>query len=393
MWLRYRTLATMLMLSGFAGITIGMLNVLSTLYAIRLGATTFQMGLIGSASGFGIMLMTLPAGLIVARFGARGVYLAASIGAALLYGLSPLVTSTAILPIVLALGGMCIPFRIVAITGAFLDQLKVLGQSKAGWYRGSQVVGFIVAGPLLGTIVLEREGVYAGFWTVAVMFLVMAVAGLGVLPRRNPEAVKPSIAENIRDMAALLKNPTIFGVCSIEFVSSWVQSLFSAFIILIGVKLMHLSEEASVSVRFFEGAISVATLFLAGPALRGIAALGLYRASLALIILGLVLTGFAQGYWSLAAATVSLGVGLGITNIVNVQQLSRLDLHKSKLASLQLMASMSGGCVGGLVGGIAAGIIGVQGVFLLGAVVYLVFGLRWCFPVREPAPVLAGEAS
>ena len=155
---------------------------------------------------------------------------------------------------------------------------------------------------------------------------------------------------------------------------------------------MHLSEAASVSVRFFEGAISVATLFFAGPVLRGVAALGLYRSSLALIILGLVLTGFASGYWSLAAATVSLGVGLGITNIVNVQQLSRLDLHKSKLASLQLMASMSGGCLGGLIGGLASGVIGLQGVFLLGAAVYLIFGLRWCFPVREATEALAEEA-
>lgn len=383
MWQRYKVLTTMLMLSGFAGVTIGMLKVLSTLYAIRLGATSWQMGIISSADGFGMMLMTLPAGLMVARFGARRVYLTASIGAALVYLIAPTITSLMLLPCAFIFGGMCIPFRIVAISGAFMDQLKIFGHAKAGWYRGSQVVGMIVAGPLLGTIVLERAGIFAGYWTVAAMFAFMAFAGLVALPARKPNAEIPSLRANIRDLTGLLRNDTVFGVCSIELSSSWVQSLFTAFIILIAVKSMHLSEPAAVSVRFFEGAISVLTLFFGSSLVREVAAVQLYRSSLALIVGGLILTGAASGYWGLAAATVSLGVGLGITNIVNVRQLSVLDFNKSKLSSLQLMSSMTGGCVGGLLGGLASSCVGLQGVFYAGAVLYVLLAARWCFPVES----------
>jgi MFS family permease len=378
---RHRTIATFLMLSGFAGLTIGMLKVLCTLYAIRLGATSFQIGVISGAESFTMAFMTLPAGLVVARFGPRRTYLVASFGAMAVYLLAPAAHSWIWLAIAVACGGCCIPFRIVSMTGSFMEQLKVLGQGKAGWYRGSQVVGMVALGPLLGTLVLERFGIVIGYWSVALMFGVMALAGLGILGDR-PAVIPPQLRENIREMLGLLRHPVVAGVCMIEVSSSVVFAFFSAFIILVAVRELGLSEPAAVTIRFFEGAVSVGTLFLAGPLLRELPARLLYQVSLVLIVGGLVALGGAFSYWRLVAATTILGVGLGITNIVNVQQLAKLEQNKSKMASLQLLSSMGGNCIGGVVGGSLALQLGLHGLFYFGALLYAVLSLRWCLPER-----------
>jgi MFS family permease len=289
------------------------------------------------------------------------------------------------LAVAVALGGLCIPFRIVSMTGSFMEKLKTLGQGKAGWYRGSQVVGMIALGPLLGTIVLERFGIFAGYWSVALMFGAMAFAGLGVLPTRPVGVAPPPLGENIRDMIRLLSHSAVAGVCAIEISSSIVFAFFSSFIILIAVRDLHMTEPAAVSVRFFEGAISVCTLFFVGPLLRKMAldTLSLYRFSLVLIVAGLIILGLAGAYWPLVVGTTVLGVGLGITNIVNVQQLSVLDLNKSKMASLQLLSSMSGNCIGGVAGGSLTTLLGLHGLFFFGAALYAVLSLRWCFPAKS----------
>ncbi|MDE1150261.1 MAG: hypothetical protein PW843_27235 [Azospirillaceae bacterium] len=392
-WRRHSTLGTLLMLSGFAGLTIGMLQVLSTLFAIRLGASGFQMGLISGAQSFCMAFMTLPAGLAAARFGPRAIYLTASLFVMAVYLVAPFSTSWVGVLIAGALGNLGIPFRIVAITGTFMERLKTFGASKAGWYRGSQVVGMIVAGPLLGTLILQRLGVFAGYWTVAAMFSVMAFAGLGILPAHPKAGARPTLRENVAGMAGLLRDPAVLGVCTVELSSSAVVACFTAFVVLIGVTMLHLPETLAVSVRFVEGGVAVCTLFLGSHALRALAAVTLYRVSLVLVVVGLVLVGLAQGYWSLSVATLLLGTGVGVTNIVNVRQLSALEHNKSRTASLQLMSSMSGSCLGGVVGGALSTVTGLRGLFFLSAAVYGVLALRWCFggtaaqtPTAEAGP-------
>ena len=69
------SMASFVALAVTASATIGMGNVITTFYALHLGAGSFQVGLISGAQSFGMMLMTMPAGFIIAKYGARRVYL------------------------------------------------------------------------------------------------------------------------------------------------------------------------------------------------------------------------------------------------------------------------------------------------------------------------------
>ena len=143
-------LLNFMLLAAFSGATIGMAKIVTTLYAISIGANAMQIGIISAMEALGMVILTLPAGFVIARFGARRVYFLASLGPMLLNLAIPLFGGWLWLAFARLLIGLCIPFRIVAMNSAFLRQLKRIGNDKAGWYRGSLTLGMGLLGPLLG---------------------------------------------------------------------------------------------------------------------------------------------------------------------------------------------------------------------------------------------------
>ena len=56
-------------LAVLAGLSVGVAKVTTSLYALDLGATPAQLGLIAGAQSIGVLLMGLPMGLLVDRVG------------------------------------------------------------------------------------------------------------------------------------------------------------------------------------------------------------------------------------------------------------------------------------------------------------------------------------
>jgi predicted MFS family arabinose efflux permease len=87
-----------------------------------------------------------------------------------------------------------------------------------------------------------------------------------------------------------------------------------------------------------------------------------------------------------------LGIGFGATQVVNVQQLSRLEIEKGKVVSLQLLCTMGGTFLGAALGGVIAKDAGFEGMFFSAAALYALLSIRWCFERRRtvepvvPAP-------
>jgi predicted MFS family arabinose efflux permease len=77
-----------------------------------------------------------------------------------------------------------------------------------------------------------------------------------------------------------------------------------------------------------------------------------------------------------------LGIGFGTTQLVTVQQLSRVDVEKGKIASLQLLSTMGGTFLGSTLGGVLANNIGFSFMFFSGAAIYALLSIRWCFERR-----------
>lgn len=358
-----RFLGNFILLSLVSGLTIGLGKIVTTLYALSLGATAFQIGLVSAMEAVGMMLVTVPAGFIIARFGMRGVYFVSSLGPLLINLLMPLAGAWAALAAGRFLIGLCIPFRIVSMNSAFLERLPSLGQAKAGWYRGTLQGGMAIVGPAAAAYLSQRLSVTACFVLVAALFGVMAFFSLSFMPTRHAEgAASPGFVAELR---LILANGSVAESCLIEFLSGATTSLFSTFIILLAVALPPLTQQDGIHVMLFQGVTTVAMLFLGGTFVARFATTGAYGVGLLLACAALVALGTAGGFAGLALGAVLLSAGASIVHLVNVRVLAALPGGKSKVAGLYNLASMTGSTCGALAGGLLSMIVLLQTIYLV----------------------------
>jgi predicted MFS family arabinose efflux permease len=373
-------IAPYLVLSMLAGTTAGMLRALSPIFAIHLGATPAQIGVISSFESLGMAAMTLPAGMLVARFGPRNVYVSASVLITLAYCLTASIASWPALAASLCLGGACMPFRIVSVSSSFLERLRSAGRSKAGWYSSSGTIGTLLVGPVLAALLLVTAGPALGYLGIALIFAAMGIYGARVLSSRSRlHATSGSSFDSIVETLRVLRHPVVSAVCLIEISSGIVFAFFTAFIVVTAIQYVGLSETQAISIRMFEGAVAVLTGLIGGYLVKDRPIVWFYRASLAFIVAGFLTLGVAANYATLVFATLMLGIGLGVSNLVNVIRVSSIDAPKSRVSSLQLFSSFSGAFMGALLGGSLTKLIGLHGMFVSGAAIYALLSFRWCF--------------
>lgn len=355
-------------LSIVSGISIGMGKIVTTLFAISLGADAFQVGIISAMESVGMVLVTVPAGFVIARYGPRSVYFLASLGPLLVNIAMPWMTGWHGLALSRGLIGLCIPFRIVSMNSSFLDQLKHLGLAKAGWYRGSLTLGIALLGPAAATFFTHRLSYFWCFLIVAVLFGVMALFSLSFFPARIDTAavaVAREPAGMLGQIGALLRNRDVSESCAIEFASSATNALFSTFIILVAISLPHLHEQDGINVMLVQGATSVAVLFLAGPILQQMDKWRSYALGLTLALVALATLGLANGFLGLALGAVLLSGGSALIHLINMMLLSRQPGEKSKISGLYNLAQMLGSSAGAILGGLLSKIVPIQSVFLI----------------------------
>lgn len=358
-----RFMANFLLLALVSGLTVGLGKVVTTIYAIDLGATAFQVGVIGAMESIGMVLVTVPAGFIIARYGARGIYFASSLGPLLVNLAMPFAAGWAALAGGRWLIGLCIPFRMVAMNSAFLERLRGRGETRGGWYRGALTAGMAILGPASAGILILKAGVAAAFFIVAALFGVMAVFSLSFLPARQP-AAEESVSF-IAEIGALLGNRAVAESSFVEFLSSATGSLFSTFILLLAAALPPLTKEDGITVLLVQGVSTVALLFLSGTLVARLARGTAYALALALAAAALALLGFAHGFPALAAGAVLISAASAIVHLINVRMLASIPGAKSKAAGLYNLASMTGSSAGALGGGLLTKLVPLQSVFLL----------------------------
>lgn len=370
-------------LSMAAGTTAGMLKALSPVFALRLGASPTEIGMIASAESFGMAIMTLPAGILISRYGARRIYALASLMIAFVFTLVPWVDSWVWLALGSGLGSACMPFRVVGLNSSFLERLSLLGRSRAGWFGAAMTTGMLVIGPALAAMLLKQSGVVAAYLTVAGLFGMMGMLGSrSLLPRQNVQSGL-TLKGTILASFALLRRPEVRAICVIDASSGVTLAFFSSFIVVTAIQLVGLSETTAISIRLFEGIVAVCTSFILGHVVQNRHPVHFYRVSLGLIVGGLGVLGFADTYPMLIAATLLLGIGLGLTNLVNILRVASIAVEKSRVSSLQMMSSMSGAFVGALVAGLLAKFVGLHGMFLCGGLIYAVLASRWCWRPKD----------
>ncbi len=366
-------LANFMLLAAFSGATIGMAKIITTLYAIQIGANAMQLGIIAAMESLGMVLLTLPAGFVIARYGARRVYFLASLGPMLLNLAIPLFGGWLWLAFARLLIGLCIPFRIVAMNSAFLRQLKRIGNDKAGWYRGSLTLGMGLLGPLLGNWLSGSSGFTFGFVVIGLCFGLMAVYSLGfwegeqIVPVADATVATDTAAELggiFTQVKAMLEHVEIAESCLIELLSGATNSLFGTFIILLAIDVAKLSQTEAVSLVMIQGLASVIGLFGFGYLIERSGRRFAYIASLSAALTGLALLGNAHGYWWLAAGGVLLSAAAALIHLVNMAQLGEHSVDKSKISGLFNLAGMLGGFSGAMLGGLISHFVGLGNLFL-----------------------------
>lgn len=154
--LQFRT--SFIGLTILAGLAVGVARVVTSLYAVHIQASELQLGLIAAAQSIGLLIMALPVGVLVQRFGSLRIFSLGSVFAAVLYSVQPWFNSAWYLLLITALVSFVLPMRFVAIHSVFLSHLRALGPTKAGWFRGSHMLGFFLIAPSLGAWTLQILG-------------------------------------------------------------------------------------------------------------------------------------------------------------------------------------------------------------------------------------------
>lgn len=380
-----RFLAGFIGLTLLSGITIGMNKVLGTLLGVHLGVDHWQLGVIFGAESLAMALFTLPSGYLLARGNPRHLYAAVSLVLAALYLLLPHLPLWWWVAVVMFGVGLCISLRVVAAATVFMARLPQLGQRRAGWYKGTLMLGVLFAGPLLGNQLIASFGLVWGYTVSALLFATLATLGLRVFPSAvaRPDAASAAPA-SLRTMLGI---PEVRRIYVFEVIGNITTAAFTAFAILAAVEILDWPLHHGVWLIVAQG-LAVVTVLLGGG--RLVLQSGRERQWFAtghvLIVLALLLLGTTRQAPLFVLAAIALGLGLGLNNLVNFSRLSQLPVNKASASAQLTLSGMLGSTFGAVAAGTLSHRFGLPAVYLSLIGLWLLARLPLSLPAAAVAP-------
>ncbi|MNM66066.1 Major Facilitator Superfamily protein [compost metagenome] len=360
-------------LTLLSGVTIGMNKVLATLLGLHLHVSNFQLAAISSAETLAMALGTIPAGYILSRGNPRHLYACVSLSLALAFCVLPWLPGWQWVALLMFLVGLCISLRIVAMSTVFLVRLPELGQGKAGWYKGTLILGMQFLGPLCGNYLIAQLGLKAGFLISALMFAILAVLGWHVLPNNTlPSSTSPrkhaahAGVPGAASLGELLCLPIVRTTYLFEILASFTASSVGVFSILLAIRVLHWPAHHAVWLMAVQGLSCVLVLlFLGRFVLASRYRAQLYAGAHLAIMAALLILGLWPSSIAYLAASVLLGLGLGVNNLVNTDNIARAPVDKARVSAHLTLFGMVGGTAGALAAGRLADLTGLRNVFLI----------------------------
>lgn len=349
-------------LSICSGVTIGMNKILITLLGLSLHLDNWQLGLINGAESFAMALATLPAGLLLAAHSPRVIYAIASLLLVLIFLCISQIKFWYLLPVLMTIAGFCIAFRIVAMSSSFMQRLPEIGKQWAGWYKGSLSLGIMALGPLLGQWLADNLSLVAAFSVSASFFATMALLGWFTLPSAQQ---KHSAAPARGWLTLLWLNQSLRQVCIYEAFGSCIAAFFGAFVLVIVLREYQWHSSEGVLLLVTYGCVYVSLLLAGGKLLINYSNERLYAISHAALVAGGLLLAFASSPSLFFIGAICNGIGLGLNNLINMSRVANLELNKSHASGMLTMGQMLGGTSGAILGGMLGDVIGLQNVFVV----------------------------
>ena len=361
-------MGSFVLLTIIAGLGVGVARILISLYAVQLEATELQLGLIAAAQSVGILFMALPIGVLVQRLGSLKVFSLGSVIGAALYALTPLQESAWYLLIVTALVSFVLPMRFVSINTVFLSNLKRLGPAKAGWFRGSHMMGFFLIAPALTVLLIQHFGYGGSFYWVAFLFLgTLIFAPFCFQQIHQTAANAPSFKwrDVVAPLALLKTHAALRMVCALEFLSSVANNYFGFFIVVIAIQSFSLSESVAVMLLTTQGIVFVGSLFTLGGLAELIGYAKFYWIGLSLISSALLILAITPITFWMWPASLMLGLGLGMLHIANFMSFAKVgeQTAMAKISPILALVGPAGGLFGGFLGAAFGASLGLQNLF------------------------------
>jgi MFS family permease len=370
---QHRFLIVFALLASLMGVSVGMAQVATSLYAVHLGSTATMLGLVAGAQSVGVLLMSLPVGLLVDRFGPARPFGAGTLLVGLVYALLSLGGPPPLLLGCTALISFAMPLRFVSLNTVFFEQLASLGEGKAGWYRGTHMLGMFLVGPLLGAALVSAVGFGWTYRVIASLFFVTIAVSPIVFVRYGS---RPATARALgwpalkSQLGLLVSDPEVRRVSALEALTQATGAYFTFFIVVVALQVAGLSASEASTLISAKGVTYIVALFLLGGAVRRLGPLRATLGSFACLALSLGLIGTSQKPIWLWAGSLGLGLGLGTIQIATLTRYAQIGARTGhgKASGLNALAGPSGGVFGSLAGGLLGRWLGQQHVFSVIAV-------------------------
>lgn len=283
------------------------------------------------------------------------------------------------------------PFRFVALNTVFLRQLASLGEGKAGWYRGTHMLGMFLVGPALGARAISSLGFAWTYRLISLAFLVTIVVSPIVFARYSPtpDPKRTSGWQALRSQLALLaRDRELRAVSLIESSTQAAGAFFVFFIVVMAVSLVHLSSAQASSLVAAKGSTFILALFVLGGLIKRLGQQRAYLLGFAAIASALALLGFANNAPLLWVGSLTLGLGLGAVQIATLTRYAQIGARTGygKVSGLSALVGPSGGMFGSLFGGLLGKWVGLPATFSIAAAGFAVALLALALPRRAPLP-------
>jgi MFS family permease len=388
-------LVSFLILNVITGTVGGAMQIAVPSFALELNATTAEIGLIRGVSGFGILLLIIPAGLLVDHFGARRLFIVGSLGTALITFTLSVAGAPLALIMLQGVLGLFAALKITALNAAFFARLNAMGLSRAGWFRGSMSIGLTFVGPLLGAYLDER--LVSGHVFQALGWVALAPTALVLFFHREPRpASAGSLAEGfalqLRALRGLLASREIhFGLLT-ETLATACFATFSVFVVVLTVTTLHADAPTASLLMIIEGGAYILVVFAVGSLITRLSREGLFLLSFAVTSVGLTSLGLSESFVVAAAGAGVLGVGLGLFNLVTASQMGRMEGDKGKVVSLFGAAMGVGASAGPILAGLVGSWLGTPAIFFSFIPLMLLPLAVLAFRPQEDVPGIAAPA-
>lgn len=369
---RNRFLLTFAVLSSLMGTTVGMAQVSASLYAVQLGSSKTMLGLIAGSQSVGVLIMSLPIGIWVDRFGPARPFVLGTLLAGATYALLPLWATPSWLLACTAAISFFMPLRFVSLNTVFLQQLAALGEAKAGWYRGTHMLGMFLLGPALGARAISSLGFAWTYRLISLAFVVTVLVSPIVFARysRPPEPQRASAWQALRSQLTwLVRDRELCAVSLIEASTQAVGAFFTFFVVVMAVSSIHLNPAQASTLVGAKGITFILALFALGGLIKRLGQQRAYLLGFAAITAALLLLGVAQGGALLWLGSLTLGLGLGAVQIATLTRYAQIGGRTGygKVSGLSALVGPSGGVLGSLFGGLLSKWVGLPTTFLIAA--------------------------